>query len=389
MNNNKTSLKPIALAVSAMICGSAHAGITIYDNTDVATVSVDASFNTFYVNSSTESDISGTDRDQSRVKMGFLPNWLGMNFSKDINGLKVGGRSSFWVSINDSNTGVTSTGIDVRQFYATVGSDWGEVLIGKDFTLFNRSNIFLDEILQGYGNVNDTLGLVDGQGVSFGNIGSGYTYPFPTAQITYRSPEFGGGFKLAVGLIDPSNTSTDTGPGRESEESRPRIEGELTYTSKFEDGMFNAWVGFLNQTTESDSGDVDSNGLSYGAKVNMGAFALHASGFSGEAIGFLLGPTDNALGLQGLLYESGDEVESSGYLVQGSFKTGDSRFVLSHGNTEVETDVPWEMDASQAAWFYNLNSNVTFVVEYSMSTFSIGDADEDTNTIAIGGIVNF
>ncbi|MBU2978147.1 porin [Alteromonas sp. C1M14] len=392
MNNQniRLKLKPVALALTALVSTTSYGAITLFDDNDVGTVSVDASFNTFYVNSSTDSEISGIERDQSRVKMGFLPNWLGMNFSKEINGLKVGGRSSFWVSINDSNSGITSTGIDVRQFYATVGADWGEILIGKDFTLFNRSNIFMDEMLQGYGNVNDTLGLIDGQGVSFGNIGSGYTYPFPTAQITYRSPEFGGGFKLAVGLIDPSNTSSDDGPNRESEESRPRIEAELTYTTKFDDGMFNAWVGFLNQTTESDTqGDVDSNGVSYGAKINMGGFALHASGFSGDAIGFLLGPTDNALDLQGLLYEAGDEVESSGYLVQGSYKTGSNRFVLSYGNTEVETETPWEMDATQAAWFYNINSNVTFVLEYSMNEISIGDATEDTDSIAIGGIVNF
>ncbi|MEG3765412.1 porin [Alteromonas sp. 14N.309.X.WAT.G.H12] len=388
--NKRLKLRPVAFALTTFVSTASFGAITLYDDSEVGTVSVDASFNTFYANSSTDSEITGIERDQSRVKMGFLPNWLGMNFSKDINGLKVGGRSSFWVSINDSNSGLTSTGIDVRQFYATVGANWGEILIGKDFTLFNRSNIFMDEMLQGYGNVNDTLGLIDGQGVSFGNIGSGYTYPFPTAQITYRSPEFGGGFKLAVGLIDPSNTSTDDGANRESEESRPRIEAELTYTTKFDDGMFNAWVGFLNQTTESDiEGDVDSNGVSYGAKVNLGSFALHASGFSGDAIGFLLGPTDNALDLQSLLYEEGDEVESSGYLVQGSYKTTNNRFVLSYGNTEVETETPWEMDATQAAWFYNVNSNVTFVLEYSMNEISIGDATEDTDTIAIGGIVNF
>lgn len=393
MNNLKkarTRLSPIAFAVLGLTATSANAAVTIYDDPEVASVSVDASFNTFYVNSSTENDISGVDRDQSRVKMGFLPNWVGMTFSKDINGVKVGGRSSFWVTINDSNTGVTSTGIDVRQFYATLDFDWGQILVGKDFTLFNRSNIFLDEILIGYGNVNDTLGLIDGQGVSFGNIGSGYTYPFPTSQITYRSPEFGGGFKLAVGLIDPSNTSVDAGPGRTSEESMPRIEAELTYTTKFENGMFNAFVGMLNQTTESDvAGDVESNGVSYGAKVNVSGFALHASGFSGEAIGFLLGPTDNALGLQGLMYENGDEVDSSGYLVQGSYKAGDNRFVLSYGNTEVETETPWEMDATQLAWFHTFNSAVTFVAEYDMNEISIGGATEEVDTIALGAVINF
>lgn len=390
MNTNKFRLTKVSVAMLGLISGSVSAAVKIYDDPDVASVSVDASFNTFYVSSSTDNDISGNDRDQSRVKMGFLPNWVGMSFSKEIDGVKVGGRSSFWVTINDSNSGVTSTGIDVRQFYATLDFDWGQVLIGKDFTLYNRSNIFLDEILQGYGNVNDTLGLIDGQGVSFGNIGSGYTYPMPTAQITYRSPEFAGGFKLAIGLIDPANTSTDTGPSRTSEESKPRVEGELTYTTKFNDGMINAFVGFLSQTTESDvQGDVDSFGYSYGAKINKGGFALHASGFTGEAIGFLLGPSDNALGLQNLLYENGNEVDSSGYLMQGSYKTGSNRFVLSYGKTEVETETPWEMQGKQAAWFHSYNSAVTFVVEYDINDISIGTATEEVKSIALGAIVNF
>ncbi|MGV8590734.1 porin, partial [Pseudomonas aeruginosa] len=93
---------------------------------------------------------------------------------RKVDELSLGGRASFWVTINDSETDGTDTAIDVRQFYGTVAGDWGEVLIGKDFGLFSRSNIFLDELLAGFGNPSDTLGLVDGKGVSFGNIGTGY-----------------------------------------------------------------------------------------------------------------------------------------------------------------------------------------------------------------------
>ena len=169
----------LALLLILAFSQSASAAITLYDK-EGTTFGVDGFFNTFYVTSSSDNEIGDTDRDQARIKMGFLPNYIGFNFSKQVGDLKLGGRSSFWVSINDSDdqTGggdskVTDTGIDVRQFYGTVDAAWGQVLIGKDFSLFNRSNIFLDEILLGYGNVSDTLGLVDGGGVSFGNIGSG------------------------------------------------------------------------------------------------------------------------------------------------------------------------------------------------------------------------
>ncbi|HBY41384.1 porin [Marisediminitalea aggregata] len=386
MKNMKFAYKPLSIACLTLAAASANGAVTIYDDAEVATVSVDASFNTFYVNSSIDGGPNG-DREQSRVKMGFLPNWLGMSFSKQVGDMKVGGRSSFWVTINDTNTGVTSTGIDVRQFYATLDADWGQVLLGKDFTLFNRSNIFLDEILLGYGNVNDTLGLVDGQGVSFGNIGSGYTYPFPASQIRYTSPTFAGGLKVAVALVDPSPVNG----AADREESVPRIEGEVTYSTEFDGGSVTAWVGFLNQSSESSMGDVDSTGTSYGVKVGFGGVSLHASGYSGEGIGILLGPTEAALGLaQVTMYDTDyNELDSQGYLLQASYTLDANRFVLSYGENEVENADYIAHEAMQAAWFHSYNSNVTFAVEYSTSEFSGILGAEEADTVAVGAIVNF
>ncbi|QQD17892.1 porin [Spongiibacter nanhainus] len=392
--NKQLIIRHALVAASALACASpAFSAVELYNEADTS-VSVDASFNTFFVRSDSDNEISGNDRTQSRVKMGLLPNWVGFNFSKKVDELTLGGRSSFWVTINDSDSAVTSTGIDVRQFYATVDGDFGQLLFGKDFTLFSRSNIFLDEMLQGYGAVNDTLGLIDGQGVSFGHIGSGYFYPFPHAQITYRTPEFAGGFKLALAVVDPGNATTDTNPGRTSEEEMPRFEGELTFTSSMGDGnTFTGWLGFLQQSSESDAAgvdDVDSSGLSYGAKVKLGSLSLHASGFSGEGLGLLLGPgTDAALGLQNLISENGSEVDSDGYVIQGAYTTGSERFVLSYGETTVETNAEWNNETTQVAWFHDVNAVLRTVVEYNVNTLDIGGAEEETSTMAFGLIANF
>ncbi|MCD6526124.1 MAG: porin [Desulfuromonas sp.] len=374
----------IILAVSI----PASAAITLYDKDDT-TFSADGSFNTFYVYSESDKDaemeaLTGiADREQSRVKMGFLPNWIGFNFSKQIGDLKVGGRSSFWVTINDSDNNLTETGIDVRQFYGTVDGDWGQVLVGKDFTLFNRSNIFMDEILLGYGNVSDTMGLIDGAGVSFGNIGTGYTYPFPSAQITYRSPEIAG-FKLAIGVVDPSRT---TGAG--GEENAPRFEGELTYNHSFKKGSITAWTGFLTQKSESATGDVDTNGVSYGLQAKFAGFSLHASGFDASGLGFELGAgADATLGLP-IVDASGDEVDSDGYLLQGSYTFGPARLVASYGKNELESDTDWENETITGACFYTVNDNLKLVGEYNINTIEIGSAEEETKTIALGAIINF
>lgn len=211
MNKNNTAVRrilPLTLASLGALGGlqPAAADILLYDK-DETTFSTDGYFNAFYVNSDVDRQGETYDRRQSRVKMGFLPNYIGFNFGRKIDELSLGGRASFWVTINDSETDGTDTAIDVRQFYGTVAGDWGEVLIGKDFGLFSRSNIFLDELLAGFGNPSDTLGLVDGKGVSFGNIGTGYPYPFPTSQITYRNNDLLPGLRIAVGILDPIDSN--------------------------------------------------------------------------------------------------------------------------------------------------------------------------------------
>ncbi|MBT4884201.1 MAG: porin, partial [Glaciecola sp.] len=208
-----------SLLATAILASSfaTQAAVEIY-NKDGTTFSADGLINIFYVNSNIEAtDALGavSERDQSRVKMGFLPNNIGFGYGKQLDDMKIEVRSSFWVSVNDTdlNRGATALGtnslIDVRQFYAVLSGDWGSVTLGKDFGLFNRTNILGDELLLGYGQTSDTFGLVDGGNVSFGNISTGYVYPFPKAQITYRSKDMNG-FNFAVGIMDPNKAAADS-----------------------------------------------------------------------------------------------------------------------------------------------------------------------------------
>ena len=384
------------LLIMMFVAGAAQAAFTLYEK-EGASFTVDGFFNTFYVYSSSDNDIGDTSRDQSRIKMGFLPNYIGFNFTKQVDDLKLGGRSSFWVTINDSDdtyvgggSKVTDTGIDVRQFYGTVDAAWGQVLIGKDFSLFCRSNIFLDEILLGYGNVSDTLGLIDGGGVSFGNIGTGYVYPTPTAQITYRTPDISG-FKLAIGMLDPSHTN-----GAASEEHTPRFEGELTYNQSFDNASMTAWASFMYQKSKSDgNSDVDSTGGAIGLQAKFAGFSLTGSGFTASGVGWLTGPGgDTSLGLP-VLDGSDDEVDSDGYLVQGSYTYGPARFVASYGKTKVDYGSAFlgdlEDETATGAIFFAVNGNLNLVAEYNVNTITAFDngPEDETKTIALGATLSF
>lgn len=390
MNNFKIAAAAALVAAAAAM--PATAAVTVYD-ADNTTVSIDASFNTFLVKSKSESENTLTntvaERDQARVKQGFLPNWVGFNFGKQIGDLKYGGRASFWVSTNDSNNQLTDSLIDTRQFYGTVDGDWGQVLIGKDFTLFNRNNIFLDEILIGFGYTADSLGLIDGNGVSFGNIGAGYIYPLPTSQIRYTSPS-ASGLKLEVALVDPSNTTSNIAAngGVRGEESTPRLEAQLTYAA----GAFTGWLGALSQKSDNTV-SVESEGFSYGAKVKSGGFAVHVSGYDGEGLGLLLGPADaQGLGIPGFVSIAGDEVDSSGLLTQVSYSAGKNRFVLSRGKSELEiVGGDLENENQTVAWFHSVSSVLTIAAEYSKSEISgfIANTEEEVDTVAVGAIINF
>ncbi|ROM29176.1 hypothetical protein BK645_09405 [Pseudomonas protegens] len=394
MHNNKNCQYPLIPALlvglSTLGLGSvAEAEIMLYDK-DQTTFSTDGYINAFYVNSKVDRAGDQYDRRQARVKMGFLPNYLGFNMGKQVDDLKLGARASFWVTINDSETNGTDTAIDVRQFYGTVANpEWGEVLIGKDFGLFARSNILLDEMLAGYGQVSDSLGLVDGGGVSFGNIGSGYPYPFPSSQITYRSPVMDG-LRVAVGILDPVDTNDSSALGK-AYQKNPRTESEVTYQFDLGGAKFYSWLNGSYQTSDNTDPNVQSvtsKGLGYGLQAKMGGLSLTGSGFQAKGINPFF--TNNA-GEATLR-----NVDSKGYLLQGSYKVGKNRLALSYGKTKDDGNGVVGSGADYqtrgVALFHDINDNLKLVAEYNQ--FEIDGhhttaQNENTDTFAVGAVLTW
>ncbi|WP_286784226.1 MULTISPECIES: porin [Pseudomonas] len=392
-NNKRVPARFLQLALGASVAlgmaQQAAAEIVLYDKDDT-TFSTDGYINAFYVSSDVDREGEQFDRRQSRVKMGFLPNWLGFNFGKQVDDLKLGGRASFWVTINDSETNGTDTAIDVRQFYGTVSNpEWGEVLVGKDFGLFSRSNIFLDELLAGYGNVSDTLGLVDGTGVSFGNIGTGYPYPFPTSQITYRNNNLAEGLRVAVGIMDPVDTNDDSAVGKSYQEE-PRLESEVSYQFQLGGSTIYTWINGGYQTSENTDDTVDdvtSKGLGYGVQAKMAGFSVTASGFQAKGINPFFNNNAGEATLR--------EIDSDGYLLQGSYTWGKNRLALSYGKTEDDGNglgSAADYETRGIAYFRTINDNLKLVAEYNQYQIDGEDGsglDEDTDTLAVGAVLSW
>ncbi|MEY8200293.1 MAG: porin [Colwellia sp.] len=382
-----TKLKLAAITLACMTAFNASAAVELYNNDDGMTFTADGLINIFYSSSDTDqTDAAGveTNSKQSRVRTGFLPSYIGLNSSNQVGDYKVATRSSFWVSLSDTdvNRGATAAGthtlIDVRQFYATIGGDFGEVLLGKDFGLFNRANIFGDELLLGYGQTSNTVGLIDGGNVSFGNIATGYTYAFPKAQITYRSPEMNG-FKLAVGVMDPNKSAAT------SDEELPRFEAELEYNTTFDEGSLKAWVNGMSQTSEVAGADQDQSGVGYGVNVKFSGVSLTASGFSAEGVGHVAG-LDTIVGA--------DTNETDGYLVQASYTMGNNRFVASYGQSTVDdSTVETESSNTNISYFRTVLPGVFLVAELNKTEIDNNNAADQTaeenNVFSIGAVVTF
>ena len=396
MNNNKiasTRFLPLTLAAAVALVTAQHAAaeIVLYDKEDT-TFSTDGYINAFYVHSNVDREGSQFDRNQSRVKMGFLPNYIGFNFGKQVDDLKLGARASFWVSINDSDDNGTGTAIDVRQFYGTVASpEWGEVLIGKDFGLFARSNIFLDELLAGYGHASDVIGLVDGGGVSFGNIGTGYPYAFPTSQITYRNNNLADGLRVAVGLMDPVDTNDSSAIGK-SYQDAPRFESEVSYQFDLGGSTIYTWVNGTYQTsdnTDNTVNDLKSKGIGYGAQAKIGGLSLTASGFQAEGVHPFFSNNLTKADLR--------NIESDGYLLQGSYSWGKNRLALSYGQSKDDGNkANWltkaDYETRGIAYFRTINDNLKLVAEYNQFELDAAQGsglNENTNTFAVGAVVNW
>lgn len=377
-----TKFKLAVIAAACITTFNASAAVEVYNN-DGMTFSADGLVNIFYSNSDTDStDVNGdvTNSKQSRVKTGFLPSYIGFNFAKQLDDIKVSTRSSFWVTLSDTDAfrdtspadAGTGTAIDIRQFYATVSGDFGEVLLGKDFGLFNRANIMGDELLLGYGQTSG--GLADSGFVSFGNISTGYTYTFPKAQITYRTPDMNG-FKLAIGVMDPNKTAAD------SSEETPRFEAELMYNTTIEDVAFKAWVSGVSQSSETALGeDLDQSGVGYGVNVKFAGLSLTASGYSAEGIG----------GLDTMV--SAETNESDGYLTQASYTMGDNRFVVSYGETTSDDGITETTNSNtNIAYFRTVVPGVTVVAEINKTENDNNQnaIAEENNVFSIGAVVTF
>ncbi len=209
-------------------------------------------------------------------------------------------------SIHDNVSSGTQAGarIDMRQAYLTIGGRWGQVLAGRELSLYQRENILNDMTLFGTGASGGGLGAA---GTTLGRSGFGYVYPSFNAQLTYSSPA-ARRYQISVGLFDPDRIMGDFGTDGAAPTAFPRVETEVTWRAPAMGGQLRLWLSGMRQSAAER---ITATGLGGGVRIDAGLLSLVTSGYLGKGIGSTYALSTN-LGVDA----SGMTRKSYGYIAQ-------------------------------------------------------------------------
>lgn len=343
-------------------------------------------------------NVTGDSEDGiSTVSNGLLPAAFVFGASTTQKGWDISGNLGLYpgISTNDggspnlqvdgSNTGLGTTGLDVRQVFMTFGSkEVGTFMFGRNFGLFGFDAIINDMTIPGVG-VAGAAGSAAPANTTLGSIGLGYIYVDTLAQMNYTTPDFGG-FKLTLGIFDPLEPVG--GPDAGGPESLPGFHGKATFT------MNNLYfsASFITQEHEgaTDAGDFDSQGFDVGGKGTFGPFEVLGWYYSGKGMGtsvlFAL-PAD----------ATGEERDSDGFLAQATFKAGDTKFGLNYGESnldEADGETAPALISKNSKYtvgvYHSLTPNLTLLAEFSDVESERQDGDDiSSSNINVGAFLSF
>lgn len=339
---------------------------------------------------------AGEDRSSS-IANGLLPAALAVGGSTTQNGYDISFTFGFFpgISTNDGspnlqqgaerlNTALGTTGLDVRQVFMTFGNDrMGTFKLGRDLGLFGADAILNDMTLPGVGGVNTNNAAP--ANTALGSIGLGYIYADWIGQITYTTPELGGGLTFSIGIFDPLEPILQDVP---TPEGRPGVHGKIAYTKE----PFYLSASFISQEHEgpTDAADFDSVGFDVGGKVTFGDGEFMLWYYSGEGMGttalYFLG--DDA---------AGAERDSDGFLAQLTWTFGDTKLGVNYGRSDLDLapgEAPSALVRRNEKWtlgaYHSLTRNLTLLAEANRVQSEAHDGIENESTnFNIGAFLSF
>jgi predicted porin len=343
---------------------------------------------------------AGEDQTSS-ISNGLLPAALAIGASTTQGSLDLAVTFGFYpgISTNDGspnlqqgasqlNTGLGTTGIDMRQVFLTFGNDKiGEFLLGRNIGLFGADAILNDMTLPGVGVGGGNYATP--ANTSLGSIGLGYIYTDWLAQIDYTTRDFGG-LKFTIGIFDPLEPLGQVlPPGTTAPpEGAPGFHAKVAFKQE----MFYLSASVISQKHEgvTDVSDFDSFGFDVGGKITLGSAEFLAWYYQGEGLGttalFLLAS-------DGL----GGERDSDGFLAQFTYKFDELKLGVNYGESnldlapgEVVSDLVATNKKFTVGAYYSLTENLTLLAEFTdTQSEAHNGVENDSSNFNIGAYLSF
>lgn len=269
----------------------------------------------------------------TRIRTGLLPAIAVVDVKTHEGSIDLGAHFGVGVEIGNAsihdnlpNGAQAGARIDMRQAYLTIGGRWGQVLAGRELSLYQRENILNDMTLFGTGASGGGLGAA---GTTLGRSGFGYIYPNFNAQMTYSSPA-ARAYQVSIGVFDPDRIMGDFSPDGAAPTALPRIEAEATWHGPVLGGQLRLWLGGMRQSAEQR---ITARGLSGGLRVDAGVLSLVTSGYVARGVGSTYALSTN-LGVDG----SAAVRTSYGYIAQLTANRHGSPFTfgVSYGASRLD-----------------------------------------------------
>lgn len=342
-------------------------------------------------------NIGTAGQDSSNVQNGLLPGFIVFTAKTKQNGYDISGTISIDPGTSNDN-GAASGGRgqlvgDNRRVFLTFGNaELGTFKFGRDIGLFGQNAILNDMSLLAVGGGAGTNGAIN---TTLGGIGQGYIYTQFQPQMTYTAPAMGN-LSLSAGIFQPiqgtsavgANGSRDTG-----------FQGLASYSLG---NTGKAWAAFINQSRDTSTAALptgaqsDIAGYEIGTALSFGNLGLVGNYFSGSGLGTGL------IGLGGA-DALGQERDSQGYMLQTTYKMGNTKFGINYGVSSLDATAN---DANTPAGildenqqlvlgvYHSLTPSLTLAAEYIDSKMKFqrttaAAVDAESNTIAVGAILFF
>lgn len=303
---------------------------------------------------------------------GLLPNALITSVKGQQNGLDIGATLMIGAAVSSSDSIGNNNNVDVRQGFFTIGSaSAGTVKLGRDYGLFGANAILSDMTLLGVG---APVQATQGNRVSLGHIGAGYSYLGHYGQIAYTLPAMGG-LSLSAAVMSPVNAfaNADATAGRS-----PQVQGLAAYTA----GSSKLWVAAKSQPFKGNASrpGFTMSGVELGGSAAFGNLGLLANLQKGKGLG-VLADGDN-----------GDQKQTN-WVLQGTMTLDKLKLGLSLGETRLDggTGNSLKRNANTTLGaYYSLTRSVTLVGELSDTrSRSVAGNTAKMSGVALGGILFF